>query len=155
MKIPLTQGKYALVSDEDFGWLTQWKWCFGAKGYAYRGVGTQANPRIYMHKSILDAPRDKQVDHINHNTLDNRRSNLRVCTNSQNQFNRRLSINTKTGYKGVSIANKRNDRWWAYINVQGKRHYLGIFRDKKEAAHAYNQAALKYHGEFAVLNRVK
>lgn len=107
-----------------------------------------------MHRLIMGAPTKLQVDHVNRNTLDNRRENLRLCSASQNGYNRAKLGNCGTGYKGVCFTPRLNatNPFMAYINVQGKRVHLGYFRTCGEAAVQYNQAAKQFHGEFAVLN---
>jgi hypothetical protein len=87
------------------------------------------------------------VDHINGNTLDNRRSNLRVCTHAENMRNRRKNSNSSSGYKGVFWDNHYK-KWSSYIRVNNKRIYLGRFDDSKVAYEAYVAASKKYHGEF-------
>lgn len=107
-----------------------------------------------MHRLITNFPKGMEVDHINGNKLDNRRSNLRVCTRSENAKNRRLSKSNKSGYHGVHYATteKRRKRWAASIRVNGKKKYIGRFFTLAEAVMAYNKSALKYHGKFATLN---
>jgi len=106
-----------------------------------------------MHRLITDATPANQVDHINMDTLDNRRCNLRVANKALNMRNRRKP-NRKGGsssqYKGVSRT--KQGKWHAYINVDGKRHNLGYFVDEKEAAAVYDKAALRFFGEYARLN---
>jgi len=155
-KISLTQNKITLVDDKDYDWLSQWKWCAkesgGNKFYAIRRkpiIGTH----IYMHKQIMDALSNVEVDHINGDTLDNRKSNLRICVHKQNIRNQKLSSANSSGYKGVSWS-KTNKKWHAYIKVNQKKINLGLFKNIKEAAKAYNNAALKYFGEFARLNEL-
>lgn len=92
-----------------------------------------------------------QVDHINNNSLDNRKCNLRACTQTENARNRDKQKNNKSGYKGVSV---HGDRYRVKIHPNGKTIELGIYDDKKEAAKAYNAAAIKYFGEFAFLNKL-
>jgi hypothetical protein len=94
-----------------------------------------------------------EVDHANHNTLDNRMRNLRVCTKNQNRWNTLPSRKNKSGYKGVHFR-KRSNKWMVRIGVNNKRIYLGDFQTKEEAAKIYNEAARKLHGEFAYLNEV-
>jgi hypothetical protein len=107
-----------------------------------------------LHRRILNIEHGSLCDHINGNTLDCRRSNLRLCNNSQNQHNKAKLKNNTSGYKGVwwhSIGKK----WEARIMVNRENKYLGLFNTKESAALAYNYAAIKYHGEFARLNELK
>ncbi len=160
-KIPLTQGKFAIVDDDDFERLIQWKWyatkdksrCF----YAVRSN----NISIKMHRVILGAKGGdgKIADHINGNTLDNRKANLRFCTSSQNSQNRKKWARPKhSKYKGVTKSKRQrkydvNETWMARIKVKGKKRiYLGHYKSEVHAAIAYNEAATKYFGEFAKLN---
>lgn len=107
-----------------------------------------ANPgTISMHKLIMNPPRGKFVDHINGDKLDNRRSNLRLVTSSQNSMNRKPIRNTKSGYKGVTF-NPRNNTWQARIGYMGKRIHLGNRKDVKEAAGLYVEAAKIIQGEY-------
>lgn len=155
-EIPLTQGKVALVDDEDFGFLTQWKW---SAHYAAHGHNWYAKRTVYiaggrwmtvrMHRLIMAAPKGMQVDHWDHDGLNNQRDNLRVCTQSQNQHNQRRHADSATGYKGVW---RDGNRWWASIRVNRKGLWLGSFNTPLEAAEAYNEAARQYFGDFACLN---
>ncbi len=152
-KIPLTKGRVALVDGVDYAYLMQWRWC-DTNGYAVR-KGSDGQD-IKMHRVIMECMGTRkflEVDHANMKTLDNRRANLRPATKSDQSCNRGPSIANKSGYKGVFF-HKGCGKWWAYINKDGKRHHLGFFGDKIEAARAYNKAALKLHGEFARLNEV-
>lgn len=152
-QILLTQGKYTLVDDDVFEYLNQFKW-FASKGgqtfYAARNIG-RPQKRELIHRVITGAPNSMWVDHIDGNGLNNQKSNLRLATSSQNAKNRRKGIDNKSGYKGVSWQ-VRDKKWQAYITVSGERIHLGYFGNPVEAAYAYDQAAIKYHGEFASLN---
>lgn len=154
-QIPLTRGKYAIVDDEDYEWLNQWKWFHGRYKhgeYAQRSVykdGKQTTQ--FMHRIILKTPDELLTDHINRNGLDNRRANLRICTATQNGSNRLVPKHNTSGYKGVGW-HKQRQRWRARATADGIEHFLGYFSDIEEAAHAYDRAAIKFHGEFATLN---
>ena len=158
-KIPLSQGKFAIVDDEDYEHLNQWKWCCTSRGYAsrHRRKGEKCPGRVvYMHRVILERMGFKDFessDHINRNQLDNRRCNLRSVTQRENLHNQGKRSNNTSGYKGVTWA-KHATKWRAQMQLNGKYKHIGYFDDKKEAARAYNKAAKKHHGEFAVLNEV-
>lgn len=106
-----------------------------------------------LHRGIMNAKPNEIVDHVNGDRLDNRKSNLRLCTNAENSRNANISKNNTSGYKGVSWDKSRN-LWHAQIMVDKRTIHIGRFGDKLEAAKAYNKAAVKYHGEFALLNNV-
>lgn len=153
-EIPLTQGKFALVDDDDFEWLIRFNWqavLLKGKWYARR-IGTRPRREtIYMHREIAGVSSDTKVDHENGNGLDNRRWNLRPATSSENQMNKGMSSNNSTGYKGVSW-HKGNGKYIANIKVGEKRIHLGYFDTPEQAALAYDVAAEKYFGRFAHLN---
>lgn len=157
-EIQLTQGKFALVDDGDFEFLNQWKWyvhpCLHT-WYAYRNNEANWKKRkTIMHRIIFEhIPIGYQIDHINGNGLDNRRSNLRLCTCAQNQWNQSMRTDNTSGYRGV-FWHKSSKCWTSSIRVHGKQIYLGLFKDKESAAVVYNEAALKYFGEFARVNEV-
>ena len=157
-EIPLTRGKVAIVDDADFERLSQSQWYAHSIGYTFYARTTTPRPErrtVLMHRELLGA---KGVDHINGDGLDNRRCNLRLATGTQNQANKRatLSLNgvpVSSRYKGVSRRKGRR-RWNAAIKVQGRRISLGTFRTERDAALAYNGAAVTYFGEFARLNEI-
>lgn len=150
-KIALSQGKESIVDDDWYEVLSQVGW-FAAgyqSEYAARNV---AGGREFMHRVIMDAPKDMCVDHINGNPLDNRRENLRLCTHANNMRNNKgWSKNTTSMYKGVSWDKKRK-KWQAKISKNGKTIALGRYSSEQKAALAYNEAAKKHHGEFARQN---
>lgn len=164
-QIPLTQNKFAIVDDEDYDFLMQWKWRFQKNhkrdgGYAIRSVFFYNEKReedsrtVLMHRLINKTPDDFHTDHINGDGLDNRRENLRTATGSQNKINTKKRPNLTSQYKGVSFV-KAESMWRAGIVANYKFHWLGQFKTEKEAALIYNAAAIKYHGEFAILNEVQ
>ncbi len=156
-KIYLSNGNFVLVDAEDYDFLSQWKWKEN-KGRAMRNkhVGTVGNWRdgkrkdmaVLMHRVIMDAPKGMDVDHINGNALDNRRSNLRVCTHAQNRANSKRSENNTSGYKGVSW-DKKSSIWYTSAKYKGKTINLGRFVNIIDAAKAYDEAVIKWHGEYA------
>lgn len=148
-EIQLTKGYVALVDDSDYEWLSKFKWRYNSAGYAARHSPWENGTRktIYMHVLIGNGRPGFEVDHINHDKLDNRRSNLRVCTKKDNSHNRPIGRNNTSGYKGV-FSNKNRKRWLVYI----KNQYVGCFDDKIEAAKAYDAKARELYGEFACTN---
>jgi hypothetical protein len=136
--IPLTQGKSALVDDQDFKFLSQWKWFLVKNKYAGTHYGENKGI-IYMHRLIMNFPKKLQVDHINRNTLDNRRENLRTVTQSQNLHNTSSRKNNKSGYKGVHF-DKRKKKYIAQIMIDRKYIFLGHFDNAIEASKAYQKA---------------
>lgn len=139
----------AMVSDEDLNMLSQFKWYLDSKGYAYMtkrfGMGIRKTTR--MHRLIMNAPKGMSVDHINGNTLDNRRENLRICSHTENLKNLKKPKNNKSGIKGVSWYPKSN-KWRAVITSNGKFYHLGLFADKMKAKEAYDTKAKELYGEF-------
>lgn len=146
-KIPLTRGMFALVDDEDYEFLSQWKWFCDSNNYAARGC----KERILMHRLINKTPEGLDTDHINGNRLDNRRSNLRSAHRWQNAVNRPRQSNNTSGFKGVSL-HKRNGKWQAWVIQNKIQYHLGYFQTKYDAAAAVDREALKRTGEFARLN---
>lgn len=150
-QIELTKGLYTLVSDEDFGPLSQYEWTAGWAGTRYYAkrwdVLEQKN--IYMHRQILGDPAS-MVDHANGHSLDNRRSNLRSCSHSTNAHNGKMRRGSSK-YRGVTW-DKKKAKWMARIRVNLKYHWLGYHENEDDAAAAYDKAAKCLVGEFADLN---
>ena len=155
-KILLTQDKIALVDIEDYKYLNQFKWCAvkdNKNGFFYAARKGKKS-LLRMHRVIMNNPKNMHIDHINSNSLDNRRKNLRICFRAQNQMNRGKQLNNTSGYKGV-YWNKVWNKWLSAINIKKKQKHLGYFPTKEKAALAYNEAAKKYHGDFARLNIIR
>lgn len=149
--IGLTKGQIALVDDEDYAWLTQWQWSYHNSGYACRSERTGGHSRmILMHRAILGANGNVYVDHINGNGLDNRRSNLRIATPQQSAYN--TTKPNKNGYRGVTFHAGRAKPYQAAIQLNGHKKSLGYYATAREAAVAYDTAAILHQGEFAKLN---
>ncbi len=157
--LPLKGGKFAIVDPEDYERLKSYKW-FEKQSkhtfYAYRTQSVKENklrPRnLTMHREIMNAPPDMQVDHINHNGLDNRKANLRVVSRTQNCWNKiKLSGKFSSRYKGVSW-NKNYKKWEACLTCNKTKSILGYFDDEAAAARAYDAKAKELFKEFAVLN---
>jgi hypothetical protein len=153
IKIPLTQGRFALINDEDALKVLPYKWRVIQNRYVVgRLGGSSKNHEVRLHRLIMDAPTNMDVDHKNHDGFDNQKSNLRICTTSQNLANQRPQKRKLTSkYKGVSWGSQRK-KWQAAIKQFGKKIFIGRFDDEKKAAKAYNDMAMKLFGEFAYLN---
>ena len=158
-RIPLTKGKYAIVDPEDYERLNRYKWYANKCGktfYASRTVRTGKKKKrinINMHREILNPPHPLVVDHINRNSLDNRKANLRPATHAQNSINRKYikRKDSLSKYNGVSW-HKPRKKWQVQICFNGIHKTIGYFEDETEAAKEYDEAAKKYHKEFAVTN---
>lgn len=144
--ISVGKGRVSIVDDEDFERVSQFNWVarkIQGKFYVMK--------MLWLHRVIMNAPDGVLVDHINGNPLDNRRSNLRLCTHKENMRNRGKSKNNTSGFKGVSWNNQSN-KWQAQIAVNKKTIPLGMFVEKEDAARAYDKAARELHGKFAKTN---
>jgi len=157
-RINLGDGNWTILDQEDYFRLNGYRWFLtGDKGkfYAVRSIKISdvKTTLLSMHREIIDAPKGLLVDHRNTNSLDNRRSNLRFATQSQNSCNCKKREGCSSKFKGVSYRKDFGEkRWVAYIRGNGRRINLGTFLTESEAAKAYDEAAKKYHGEFATLN---
>lgn len=157
--IKLTDGSETIVDDEDYDWLSQFNWghqtIWNSGGYARRwGSNGKKKTNLLMHRLIVDCPADKQVDHINHNTLDNRKCNLRIVSKYQNMANALKTTKPKTSkFKGVCWC-KAYKKWAVEIVRNGTNHHLGYFDTESKAAEAYNKKALELSAEHSHLNAV-
>lgn len=148
MKTIIVGKKYrAIVSDRDFDMLSQYSW-YASKTTRNIYASTSIKGRtVYMHRLVMAAQKGHEIDHINNNSLDNQRENLRFCTSSQNKANMRLRLDNKSGYKGINF-DKQTGKWRARIKFNGKEYSLGRHNKLKDAVKA-RKAALTLHGEFA------
>jgi len=147
------KGFVTLVDDEDFEFLNQFNWTLtkhkrAKTPYVMRTENTKG---ILMHRQILKAEKDEMIDHIDGNGLNNQKSNLRFCTQSQNNYN--SNRKGKFGYKGIYYK-KTHNRFIAVIYINKKPKVVGRCKTAMEAAIIYNQFALKYYGDFAKLNNI-
>lgn len=150
--INLTQGYKTIIDDDDYEKFSVFKWYADASRKseirAVRSINRKGRIiRITLSREIMNAAKGYKVDHINHNTLDNRKSNLRLCTQAQNTRNRIKPSTNTSGFKGVS-KQKNMEKWRAAI----AGYYLGLFKSKEEAARAYDRKAKELFGEFASVN---
>lgn len=156
-KIPLTQGKFALVDDEDYKWLNQWKWHAqknrnGDWHGARNDYSSGKRKRIIISRLIIGASKGQIVHHGNHNTLDNRKFNLQNCTRSENGSHRKKQQRKSTSiFKGVSWCGRLN-KWLSQLRINGELKHFGCFDDEVEAAKRYDKGAIKYFGAFALTN---
>lgn len=160
-EIKLSLGKVALVDDSDYDVLSKYKWrafkngnSYYARMFIYFDNWNKSVP-LQMHRIIMGADSDKDIiDHKDCNGLNNQRNNLRLCTRTQNAYNKKKSDNPKSSkFKGVYLSTSEN-KWRALIQVKNQKISLGKFDDEISAAIAYNKKAIEIHGEFANLNVV-
>ena len=148
-KIKLTREKEAIIDNEDYKELSKVKWHFNSDGYARRGVKRNGKVTTYwMHREIMKTPKGMETDHINGNRLDNRKSNLRICTRAENLRNRKTNYNTFSGIKGAHW-NKNSKMFHSSIKIKGQSIFLGQFKTKEEAGNVYKIKAQELFGAFA------
>lgn len=156
IEIPLSQGKVAIIDDEDFDLVSGYNWCANKRGrswYAITSIYSDGRRQgsLHMHRLILGLMDSRiHTDHIDGNGLNNQRSNLRPCTHSENMRNRRMGVNNKSGYKGV-FWDKNTENWRAQIRINGTKKDLGRFASPEAAYAAYCKASRELHGEFSRL----
>jgi hypothetical protein len=163
MEIKLTSPKYGdfnvYIDDSDFDIIKEYNWVVdmrrNGRKYVVASVkiGVNKFSRIYLHRLIINAPKNKNVDHIDNNGLNNTRDNIRIASNGQNLSNRGKQSNNTSGYKGVVWYNPLN-KWKAQIGYGNNTKHLGYFNNILEAAKAYNDAAIIIHGDFSCLNKI-
>jgi len=157
--ITTTNGKSVIVDNANYAWLREYWWYAKKNKYTYYACRHEGIRIIYMHREILGLKHGDGIlsDHVNGNGLNNLESNLRICNyaeNSRNQTRKRRykdRKNTSSSFKGVSW-DKGVKKWRAYIGCHGKSVYIGIFKNEKQAAQAYDKKANELHGEFAHTN---
>lgn len=149
--IPLTQGHFAILDADDYEHLNRYKWHVTKNGRTFYAIRTQHGKNIKMHREILNAPPTMHCDHINHNGLDNRKANLRLCTPQQNSFNKRPRPGCTSKYKGVYWSYGKK-KWGAEIEHNGQKIHIGYYDYEPDAAIAYDDYAIELFGEFAWLN---
>lgn len=150
-KVALGSGQFAIVDDEDFDLVNQYVWQGHKAGKAGKGGDyVYAVTRIRMHRLVTNCPKGMYVDHINGDTLDNRKSNLRICTNAENQQNTR-SRGGSSRFKGVSYSQKKK-RWKASFMWKGRVYYCGSFATEEDAARAIDKLRKEVCGEYATAN---
>ena len=149
------RGGFVIVDADMFEALNQHRWCLDSLGYAAGHLqGQKGHNKIRMHRLVNGTPPKTHTDHINGYKIDNTRRNLRSCSYAENMRNQRVQSRPKTsGFKGVCF-DKRGSKWMAYFGTRATRTYLGRFTNEKDAASAYNVAAKKRYGDYALLNEI-
>lgn len=154
-RIYFRDGSFFIVDKDDFDEVSQYSWALGKRGYPVAHTsrrepgGTRTFP---LHRLIMKAGDEGDVDHISGDKLDNRKCNLRICSHQENMFNQKLRETNTTGYYGVSKM-KSCGKYEAYIHINGKKKYLGLYETAERAALARDEAAASLYGEYARLNR--
>lgn len=160
-RIQLTQGYFAIIDDNDYESVVRFRWHIltvrsirYAEHTTYLGIVGRRQRKVNMllHSLIMRPSKGMEVDHRNHDGLDCRRDNMRICTHAQNIMNQRPRRGCSSQYKGVSWYAPGRKNWRAYIRVNGVLIFLGAFRTEDSAAIAYDTAAQKHFGEYAFLN---
>lgn len=148
--IPLTKGKFAKIDKEDYELIKNSKWSIRLWSSGKECVVANINNvGTRIHRAIMNAPKGIVVDHINGDTLDNRKRNLRLCSSQENEHNSKVNKDNRSGYKGVTYMKKTN-KYVARLTINNKVHYLGYFNTAEEAYEAFKKASLELHGEYSV-----
>ena len=152
-RIPLTKGAFALVDDEDYDGFSRHRWHLQSAGYAARSSPRPCRGYILMHRQILGAPDHLEVDHLNRTRLDNQKTNLRLCTRTQNAVNLPALGGHGSKYKGVCWdKSRKNQPWMAKMSIGNRTVHIGRFVTEVDAAMAYDHRARRVRGQFASLN---
>mgnify|MGYP001176436746 CR=1 FL=1 len=162
--LSLSRGLKAIIDDKDYGWASKFKWHVAPNGRGENPYVTRKArlgdkwTHLKLHRELMGAKQNEVVDHINGDVLDNRRENLRVCTQAENSRNRRRNRNSISKYKGVTYSSwaARTNRkpWHVRINVNGCRKTIGWYETEEAACQAYKEASKKFYGEFARFDEV-
>lgn len=153
-RIPLTRGKYALIDKSSVDRISKHRWAahkIGNTWYAARKDRNANGKMVFMHREVMECPNGMVVDHVNRDGLDNRLSNLRVCSHSQNIQNKKIQKNNSSGWIGVNWS-RVSQKWQAGVALNGKNTHVGLFLCPIEAAIARDVAAIEVYGEYASLN---
>lgn len=150
--LPLSQGIAAIVDEEDFDRLVQFKWSAGWINSGWYGLRWTKERMVYLHRFIMSAEKGQLVDHIDGNTLDCRKVNMRITDNLGNSRNRCKVERAGNSSRFKGVRRTPNGRWVAQIKVDGRQFHLGRFDREEDAAIAYNGAAERHFGDFARLN---
>lgn len=151
--VSLSQDKYAKIDIDDIPKIKKYIWCAKGEQDRFYAVTYIGRKHLRMHRYIMSCPDNMQVDHINHKTLDNRKCNLRICTQSQNNMNQIQQKGRSSKFKGVGWRRDKN-KWCAKIKKDSKTVFIGYFDDEIDAAKSYNKKAKELFGEFAYLNEI-
>jgi len=144
----IAKGKTALIDKEDYDKVSKYRWNYNNGAVCTNVIKDNRRTTIKLHRFILNLPARKPiVDHVNGNPLDNRKSNLRLCTHAENLRNRSMNSNNKSGYKGV-YWHKTAGKWTAQVSVNGSKKHLGLFDKPEDAYKAYVKQAKLLHGEY-------
>lgn len=150
-EISLTQGKIALVDDVDFDCVNKHRWAARKSRHLYYAQSKIDGKNVSLHAFLLNPPSNVDIDHIDGNGLNNQRSNLRICSHMENMANQKRHSDSKSPFKGIWRA-AHCDRWAAQLVFNGKKVYLGVYKNPADAALAYDKKAKELFGPFARLN---
>lgn len=153
--IELTQGKFAVVDDEDYEYISMFKWHLSYSGYVASSVynpETKRSKHLLMHRFLTPCPKGKQVDHIDGDRLNNCRDNLRICTLAENRSNSGRYTTNTSGHRGIQWRSDKK-KWRARIFHDKKEYFLGYFADKDKAVEVWRRVAKLLYGEFVNFDR--